>query len=94
MIKNEILIGFLIGLLANFIGLILAILIFTEGAAIDVVIKQAIAEGFFTKLVSIGAVLNLIVFFVFIKKKQDYRARGVLLATVLVAISTFFINIS
>jgi hypothetical protein len=94
MIKNEVLIGFLIGLLANFIGLLLAILIFTDGAAIDVVIKQAIAEGFFTKLVSIGAVLNLVTFFVFIKKKQDYRARGVLLATVLVAISTFFINIS
>lgn len=94
MIKNEVLIGLLVGLLANFIGLILAILVFTEGAAIDVVIQQAIAEGFFTKLVSIGAVLNLIVFFFFIKKKQDYRARGVLLATVLVAISTFFINIS
>ncbi|MFC4723362.1 hypothetical protein ACFO5O_13585 [Geojedonia litorea] len=94
MIKNEVLIGFLIGLLANFIGLILAIFIFTEGAAVGVVIKQAIIEGFFTKLVSIGAVLNLVAFFIFIKKKQDYRARGVLLATVIVAISTFFINIS
>jgi len=37
----------------------------------------------------LGAILNLLAFFVFIKKKQDYRARGVLLITIIIAVSTF-----
>lgn len=93
MIKKEIFIGFFIGLLANSIGLILATFILGNGESINVVIKQSIAEGIFGKLVTIGAILNLVAFFIFIKKKQDYRARGVILATVLVAISTFLINL-
>ena len=93
MIKKEIFIGFFVGLLANSIGLILVTFILGNGESINVVIKQSIAEGIFGKLVTIGAILNLVAFFIFIKKKQDYRARGVILATVLVAISTFLINL-
>ena len=45
----------------------------------------------------VGLVANLmglfftatLAFFVFIKKKQDYRARGVLLITVFIAVFTF-----
>lgn len=92
MIKKEVLIGFVVGLIANMIGLILAIFIFGNGEDIVTTIKQSIAEGFFNKLVSIGAILNLIAFFLFIKLKRDYRARGVILATVLVAIVTFLVN--
>lgn len=92
MIKKEVLIGFVVGLIANMIGLILAIFIFGNGEDIPTTIKQSIAEGFFNKLVSIGAILNLIAFFLFIKLKRDYRARGVILATVLVAIVTFLVN--
>jgi len=93
MIKKEIFIGFFVGLLANTIGLILAAFFLGNGQSIDIVIKQSITEGIFGKLVTIGAILNLGAFFTFIKKKQDYRARGVILATVLVAISTFLINL-
>ena len=32
-------------------------------------------------------------FFVYIKKKQDYRARGVLMATIVIAIITLILNI-
>ena len=92
MIKKEVLIGFVVGIIANMIGLILAIFIFGNGEGIPTTIKQSIAEGFFNKLVSIGAILNLIAFFLFIKLKRDYRARGVILATVLVAIVTFLVN--
>lgn len=93
MIKKEIFIGFFIGLLANSIGLILVTFILGNGESINVVIKHSFAEGIFGKLVTIGAILNLVAFFIFIKKKQDFRARGVILATVLVAISTFLINL-
>ena len=87
--KKEILIGFLVGLLANAIGLYLAATFLGNGDDFTTVIKAAVAEDFIGKLVSLGAILNLLAFFVFIKKKQDYRARGVLLATVIIAVSTF-----
>lgn len=89
MIKKEVGIGFLVGLIANAVGIFLAIQLFGNGEDIETTIKQAIANGFFGKLLSIGAILNLIAFFIFLKKKQDYRARGVLLATILVAIVSF-----
>lgn len=87
--KKEILIGFVIGLTANVIGLYLAATFLGNGDDFMTVIKAALAEDFIGKLVSLGAILNLLAFFVFIKKRQDYRARGVLLATVIVAILTF-----
>jgi len=89
MIKKEVGIGLLVGLIANAIGLFLAIQLFGNGESIETTINQAIANGFFGKLLSIGAILNLLAFFIFLKKKQDYRARGVLLATILVAIVSF-----
>jgi hypothetical protein len=94
MIKKEVFKGFFVGLIANVIGLLLAALLLGNGEGVETTLKQSLAEGIFGKLVTIGAILNLVVFFIFIKKRQDYRARGVLLATVLVAISTFLINLS
>jgi Mg/Co/Ni transporter MgtE len=93
MIKKEVFIGFFVGVVANLIGLLLAVLIFGNGSTIELTIKQSIVEGFFAKLLSMGALLNLVVFFIFIKNKKDYRARGVLLATVLVAVSTFLLKL-
>lgn len=89
MIKKEVIIGVLVGLIANAIGLFLVAIAFGNGDNVIKVLMAAYAEGFLGKLISLGAILNLVVFFVFIRKKQDYRARGVLLITVLVAILTF-----
>ncbi|HNQ27264.1 MAG TPA: hypothetical protein PKL92_05030 [Aquaticitalea sp.] len=93
MIKKEVFIGFLIGISANALGLLIAVLIFGNDGNIQSSVKQSIENDFFGKLVSIGAILNLMVFFWFIKKKQDYRARGVILATIAVAVITFLINL-
>jgi len=89
MVKKEIIIGLFVGLIANSIGLFLAATILGNGDDFLTVIKAAAAEGFLGKLISLGAILNLAAFFIFIKKKQDYRARGVLLITVFVAVFTF-----
>ena len=89
MIKKEVLIGLFVGIIANAIGLFLAATILGKGDDILNVIKSASDEGFLGKLISLGAILNLVAFFIFIKKKQDYRARGVLLATVFIALFTF-----
>jgi hypothetical protein len=89
MIKKNVIIGMLVGLIANSIGLIIVSILLGQGDDFVTVIENASKEGFLGKLISLGAILNLIAFFVFINKKQDYRARGVLLITILVALFTF-----
>jgi hypothetical protein len=91
--KKELVIGIAIGLIANAIGLFFTAQLLGNGDDFTKVLKAAFEEGFLGKLISLGAVLNLIAFFVFIKKRQDYRARGVLLITVFIAVFTFIIKL-
>mgnify|MGYP001044557580 FL=1 len=92
MVRKEVVIGLFVGLIANAIGLFISATLLGNGDDFVSVLKTASAEGFLGKLISLGAVLNLIAFFIFIRKKQDYRARGVLLATIFVAVFTFILN--
>lgn len=89
MIKKDVFIGMLVGLIVNAIGLFFTATLLGNGDDFIKVIKAASSEGFLGKLISLGAILNLVAFFIFIKKKQDYRARGVLLITVFIAVFTF-----
>lgn len=83
--KKEILIGFLVAILATVCGFYLYIELFSKVDFQESL--KILKEGkLFGKVLSLAAIPNLFVFFVFLKKKQDYRARGVLLATVLIAI--------
>ena len=91
--KKDIFTGMFVGLMANAIGLFLAANFLGRGDDFMVVIEAAAKEGFLGKLISLGAILNLIAFFIFIKKKQDYRARGVLLITVFIAVFTFLFKL-
>ena len=90
--KKDVIIGFVIGIIATAFGLILAIQIFGKSSDWGEVIQQAISEGFLTKLMSIGALVNLGAFFLFLKKNQDQRAKGVLIATLLVFIATMVLK--
>lgn len=87
--KKDIFIGMIVGLIANAIGLFFAANLLGQGDDFVNVIKAAAAEGFLGKLISLGAILNLVAFFIFIKKREDYKARGVLLITVFIAVFTF-----
>ncbi|WP_405208384.1 hypothetical protein [Aquimarina sp. LLG6339-5] len=86
MIKKEILLGFFTGILANAIGIILYILLFSE-LSITETLKAAQQNNFLGSLIALGAILNLIIFFLFLKQNKPYRARGVLLATLIAAVS-------
>ncbi len=85
MIKKEISIGFLSGLAANIIGMLVYILIFSE-ASVGQTITESIEKDFMGTLITAGAILNFLPFFVFLKKEQQYRARGVLMASILAAL--------
>ncbi|HKJ48911.1 MAG TPA: hypothetical protein VJ973_07465 [Christiangramia sp.] len=86
MIKQNIFTGFLTGIAANIAGVMLYITLLSN-ADIDATLRDAVANDYLGKIIALGAVLNFLPFFVFLKKKQNYHARGVLLATVSIAVA-------
>ena len=85
MTKQNVFIGFLTGIAANIAGVFIYISLFSA-VDIDATLADALENNYLGKIVAIGAILNFIPFFVFLRKKQAYHARGVLLATVVAAI--------
>lgn len=83
---KQILLGFAIGIGANIIGTILYILLFSE-YNIKTTLNLSLTNNFFGKLITLGAILNLVVFFYFIRKNKIYLARGVMMATILAALA-------
>ena len=83
-IKKEILIGFLFAVVATLFGSFVFIEFFSSFSFYEslALIKEGNLQG---KVLVLGAIANFFVFFVFLKKKQIYRARGVLIETFLVA---------
>lgn len=83
--KKEILMGFLVAVFATICGFYLYVEFFSKFdfyETLEIIEEQ----NLFGKVLGLAAIPNLFVFFVFLKKKQDYRARGVLMATILTAI--------
>ena len=91
-IKKEISIGFIISVIATFCGIFLYLQYFSKYGFEETILM--IKEGnLYAQVLSLSALPNLFVFFIFIKKKQDYRARGVLMATIMIAVITLILNI-
>jgi len=91
-IQKEVLTGFLVGIIANTIGTLLYIVMFSD-LSIAETFKAAIEQEHIGSLLALGAVLNLIAFFGFLRLKRDYRARGVMIATVLTALVILYYKI-
>lgn len=90
-IRKEITIGFIISLVATAAGIFLYMQYFSRYGFEET--WQMIKEGnLYSSVLALAALPNLFVFFVFIKKKQDYRARGVLMASILTALITFVLK--
>ena len=87
----------LLGFAANTIGLFTVGLLMAKFSGpsdrVYKVLQVAGSENFIGKLISLGAIINLVVFFYCLKKQQDTRAAGVLAATVLIALFTFLIKL-
>ena len=90
-IKKEVLIGVLVSIVATLGGGFIYLEFFSQFNFKDTL--QIIAEGnLYGKVLSIAAIPNLFVFFIYIKKNQDYRARGVLMMTILIALATLILK--
>lgn len=82
--KKELIIGFIVGIIANTIGTLAYILLFSEYGIKDT-FEMAIEQGHVGSILALGAILNLVAFFGFIRLRRDQRAKGVLIATLLTA---------
>jgi hypothetical protein len=75
--KKEILIGFIVGIIANTFGTVLYILLFSDLGIVET-FNAAVSQGHIGSLLALGAILNLVAFFAFLRIKRDQRARGVM----------------
>ena len=87
--KKELLIGIVVGIIANTIGTLLYILLFSD-FGIKETFNAAIQQGHIGSLLALGAILNLIAFFGFLKIRRDHRAKGVLIATIFTALAIVY----
>jgi CDP-diglyceride synthetase len=83
--KKELVIGFVVGIIANTLGTLLYILLFSE-FGITETFSMAAQQDQIGSLLALGAILNLVAFFGFLRIKRDLRAKGVLIATLLTAL--------
>ena len=85
-IKKEVLIGTLVGFISTIIGFYFYTQVFNQ-FSMKFVKKLIIEYDYLGEILIYSVAPNLLTFFVFIKRKQDYRARGVVLATIIVALA-------
>lgn len=86
MIKVNILIGFITGLAATLIGMILYIILFSN-LGLEATVRDAVRNDYLGKIIVLGAALNFLPFFLFLKKNLIYHARGVLLSMIIIAVT-------
>ena len=87
MSKIKILYGLLIGIVTTTIGIALFIYSFTDYSFVEG-LQASRFNGTLGKIITLGAILNIIMFFILLKIKEDFMARGVVLATIILAIMT------
>ena len=89
--KRDIIIGMLVALFATACGFFIYVQ-FVSKLGFSETIEFIEKGDLFGKVLTLAAIPNLFVFFVFIKKKQDYRARGVLIMTVFTAVTVLLLK--
>ncbi|RNC84120.1 MAG: hypothetical protein ED556_11710 [Winogradskyella sp.] len=91
--RKDIILGFIIGIISVLIGIFIFDLCIGlyKGSSFTRIIDRSFSTILLEKRASIGALINLPLFYLFLNKKMDNYAKGVLLATILVGI-IFVIN--
>ncbi len=86
----QMLVGFLIGVIATILGSIIYLELFTHYnlfSNFEIILKSKNLG----RIIAIGSLLNLAVFTILIKKRQDLKARGSVLAIIVLTIITLFL---
>jgi hypothetical protein len=88
--KIELIIGFLVGILGSLVGSYLFIILFTDFEFI-IGVQTLRFQGSLGKLITLGSILDLIIFAILLKLNKELMARGIILAVILIAIFTLII---
>lgn len=88
--KIDLLYGFLIGIIATVLGSYLFLAMFTDYGFMEgiQIMKSRNQLG---KIITLGAILNLAMFFILLKINKELMARGVILALIILTIITLFV---
>jgi hypothetical protein len=90
-VKKDLFIGVLVALFVTFGGTYFYLEYFSK-FSFDITFKMIKENNLYGKVLALAAIPNLIIFFIFIKKKQDNKAKGVLIATFLTAFVTLVLK--
>ena len=90
--KKEILLGFLTAIVATTVGCIIVIE-FLSKFDFDKSLELMVDRKIYDRVLVLGALANFFVFFIFLKKKQIYRARGVVLESFAIAFIVLLLTI-
>lgn len=93
MINKKVITGFIIGLITTFIGITLYTFFIgiKLGLNTNDIINKLTSTAVLGKRASIGVLLNIPIFYLFLNKKKEEHAKGVIIAIVIVAL-IFIIN--
>lgn len=88
--KKDFIIGFLIGILGSFVGCFIVLQFFTKAGFIEgfTMMREA---GMIGKVITLGAILNLIIFYFLLNKNKELMARGVILAMFVLTVLTLIL---
>jgi hypothetical protein len=85
-IKLKVLTGILFGFIATAFGFYFYSQVFNH-FSMKFIKRLILEEEMLSEILAYSAIPNLLAFFVFIKRGEDYKARGVIIATMIVAIT-------
>lgn len=88
--KIDLFYGLLIGLITSLLGSYLFIVLFTPYSYIDD-IQLLKFEGILNKIIALGTILNIGMFFGLLKYKKEIMAKGIILAIIVLTIVTLFL---
>ncbi|MEZ4786585.1 MAG: hypothetical protein R2790_01550 [Flavobacterium haoranii] len=90
--KKDILIGLLFGLLLGFAGFLIVVMLLSNGSTTIMENYSYLKNnGSIGKVITLGAVPNLLLFFFFLNKNKEMMARGVILSMLVLTIITLLL---
>ncbi len=92
-LKDQFMTGFVPGLLMPLLGFYLYFLLFFGYMTFDNFIDHVIRANMAVSVLSLGAILNLALFFLLYSLKKDRAAKGVIAATFIYAFLVFYFKI-
>lgn len=88
--KIDLLYGFLIGSVTAFAGAFLFLYLFAK-QNLFTDFELILQSGILGKVLKLGAILNLAVFFILLKFNKDSIARGIIITFIVLTVLAFFI---